>query len=84
MALCVTVDQSGYIVQSAQQADPADCYAVLLSGADYGSLLVPDFAALGITPTEVLAVLSWGFGGVIVGWCLGLAGGWAAGAIKRI
>ena len=83
MAMCVTVDGNGFIVHAAPEPDPSDCYAVVLSGADYRALTVPDFTDLGITSETVLLVAAWGFGAVLSGWCLGLAAGWSRGAINR-
>lgn len=81
--LCVTIDQTGHIVQAAQQDNPAECYAVIMSGAEWGGVMNPDFATFGITPEEVTIVAAWGFSAVVVGWALGLTAGWAAEAIRK-
>lgn len=81
--LCVTINETGYIVQAPQLANPAECYAVVMSGAEWGSFANPDFATYGITPAAVTTVSAWGFSVVIVGWALGLTAGWAAEAIRR-
>lgn len=83
MSLCVTIAPDGTIVQATQQPDPAECYAVVLTGAEYRAFLNPDFTSLGITPESVLQVAAWGFGAVIGGWVLGLTAGWVVGAINR-
>lgn len=84
MSLCVTVLPTGEVVEAQQQETPRDCYAVLLSGAEFGALTNPDFEALGITPEAITVVFLWGFGSVISCWVLGLAGSWVTGAIKRV
>lgn len=82
--LCVTVTEAGQVVQAVVQVpNPAECYAVLLSGAEVAAMVAPDFAAMGITPAEVAAVAAWGFGAIATGWASGLVAGWAAEAIRK-
>lgn len=83
MPLCVTLDQTGAVVAATQQEMPAECASVLLSGAEFGALLNPDFATFGITPEAVLFVAGWGFSSVVAGWVLGLVAGWTRRAIDR-
>ena len=41
-------------------------------------------ADVGITPEQILTVISWGFGVVLLGWLLGYGLGRALGIIKKV
>lgn len=43
-----------------------------------------DFALLGITPSEILYVWSWGFGTILFGWLSGYGVGLANSLIRRV
>lgn len=81
--LCVTVNETGQLVQAAQLPNPAECYAVVMSGPEWGAFIAPDFATFGITPGEVTTIAAWGFASVMAGWALGLVAGWLAEAIRK-
>lgn len=48
------------------------------------SSTVATLADVGITPDQILYVIGWGFGVVLMGWLLGYVLGLAVGLIKKV
>lgn len=46
--------------------------------------VVTNLADVGITPPQILYVITWGFGLVLLGWLLGYGLGLALGLIKKV
>lgn len=66
-------------ITACTELDPANCNSTNTIWLDYYS-----FDPLGITPVDVLYVLTWGMGVVLFMWSLGYGIGAAVAAIKKI
>lgn len=77
---CVTLENNGTL--QAVNANPdGSCPSYLLLNASDYALMVQSYT---ITPEQVLAVFSWGFGVVLFFWSLGYAVGVAKSVINKL
>ncbi|PHR16505.1 MAG: hypothetical protein COA38_21785 [Fluviicola sp.] len=84
MATCLTTDNDGDLVLDPSTIETCLGF-VALEPAEYHAIIQPiDLALLGITPAEILFVLTWGMGVVLMMWKLGYALKWVLKILKLI
>lgn len=66
-------------ILSCDELDPVNCGTAAVQWMDYYA-----FDPLGITPTDVLYVFSWGFGVILAFWALGYGAGCMISAIRKM